>query len=123
MIDSLRIPGHFPKNYLLIPDCELVRLIIKCGYSITGSKWMDSYGTSKTSWVHQILCVENDKNQGGQRGKSKYIGKEIRANLFYIVTLALVWVAPDFAQSLKCLKVASFAPNHVHWLCFEKGVI
>ena len=42
------------------------------------------------------------------------LGKAVRANLFYIVTLALVWVAPKFAQSLKCLKVASFAPNHVH---------
>ena len=42
------------------------------------------------------------------------LGKAIRENLFYKVTLALVWAAPDFAQSLKCLKVASFAPNHVH---------
>ena len=38
----------------------------------------------------------------------------VRANLFYIVTLAQVWVAPDFAQSLKSLKVVSFAPNHKH---------
>ena len=42
------------------------------------------------------------------------LGKAVRANLFYIVTLALVWVDPDFAKSLKCFKKASFAPNHVH---------
>jgi hypothetical protein len=68
---------------------------------------------------HEIIIFDASGQVSTSNGSvacymAHLLGKAIRANLFFIITLALVWVAPDFAQSLKCLKVGFFAPNHVH---------
>ena len=76
---------------------------------------MTSDGAQHKQKVPLSFGLKSKDNHRALCGSLRSIlGKAVRANLFYIVTLAMVWVAQNFAQSLTCLKVASLGPNRVH---------